>query len=154
MFKGRFDLAVKGDENYREILKRIANFRQVYVVVGFQDTAQYPDGTSVVFVAICNEYGTEDIPARPFFAPAIDENESQIHAWREDLIGQYLDGKLALRPMLEELGKRVVKLVQAKIRSNVPPPNAPSTVEKKGHSQTLIDTETMLKSVTYKVFIK
>lgn len=154
MFKGRFDLAVKGDDDYRALMKRIEGLKQVYVVVGFQDTAQYPDGTSVVFVAICNEYGTEDIPARPFFAPAIDENESQIQAWREDLIGQYLDGKLSLRAMLEELGKRVVKLVQDKIRSNVPPPNAPSTVAKKGHSQTLVYTETMLKSVTYKVFIK
>lgn len=153
MFKGRFDISVRGQDEYGELLKRMKGLK-VYVTVGFQDTAEYPDGTAVVFVAICNEYGTENIPARHFFGPAIDENQALIDRWQDELIDQYLDGKVSLRGMLEELGKRVVKLVQDKIRSNVPPPNAPSTVAKKGSDQTLIDTETMLKSVTYKVFIK
>ncbi|OPY54712.1 MAG: hypothetical protein A4E48_00291 [Methanosaeta sp. PtaU1.Bin060] len=39
--------------------------------------------------------------------------------------------------------------IKQKIQSNVPPPNAPSTIARKGHSNTLIDTGEMLESVTH-----
>jgi hypothetical protein len=38
-----------------------------------------------------------------------------------------------------------------KINSNIPPPNAPSTVKKKGSSKTLVDNSTMINSVDVQV---
>ncbi|MDH7597550.1 MAG: hypothetical protein QHG98_07435 [Methanothrix sp.] len=49
-----------------------------------------------------------------------------------------------------ELEIAVVK----KILSNIPPPNAPSTVRKKGSSKTLVDTGAMVGAVTHRVSVE
>ena len=41
-----------------------------------------------------------------------------------------------------------------KILSNVPPPNAPSTIRQKGSSKTLVDTSEMVGHVTHRQTIK
>jgi hypothetical protein len=55
------------------------------------------------------------------------------------------------RHLLKLVGEAAKADIQAKIRSNVPPPNAPSTIAQKGSSKTLIDTGAMLRSIDYKV---
>lgn len=39
---------------------------------GWFETARYPDGTAVAYVATIHEFGTPRIPARPFMRPAVD----------------------------------------------------------------------------------
>ena len=40
--------------------------------IGFFETARYPNGTFVAQVAYFNEFGTLNIPMRPFFRNAIN----------------------------------------------------------------------------------
>lgn len=38
-------------------------------IIGIRPNATYENGTSVQYVAVCMEYGTENMPARPLFRP-------------------------------------------------------------------------------------
>lgn len=49
---------------------------------------------------------------------------------------------------------KIENAVVKKILSNVPPPNAPSTVRQKGSSKTLVDTGEMVGHVTHRQTIK
>lgn len=40
-------------------------------VIGIRPGSKYPNGTSVLMVAKCMEFGTKNMPARPLFAPVI-----------------------------------------------------------------------------------
>jgi HK97 gp10 family phage protein len=51
-----------------------------------------------------------------------------------------------------EAALKIIKTaIQDKIMSNVPPPNAPSTIARKGSSNTLRDTDEMLNSVDIRI---
>lgn len=49
---------------------------------------------------------------------------------------------------------KIENAVVKKILSNVPPPNAPSTIRQKGSSKTLVDTGEMVGHVTHRQTIK
>ena len=142
-----------------------------YVTIGIhEDAGEYEDGTSVVSVALWNEFGTQNIPERSFFRSTLEENESKINAWREEAIKNITEKNWPASKALEMIGLRVQILIQNKIKSNVPPPNAPSTIKAKqasgvapksgfkkgfeGRTGTLINSGLMLRSVTYRVFTK
>lgn len=61
---------------------RNANFG--YVGVGSSDV--YPDGTKLSTVAIDNEYGTQNIPARPLWQPSAKD----VGAWRAGMTEAYI----------------------------------------------------------------
>lgn len=52
---------------------------------------------------------------------------------------------------MERAALKMKKALEDRIDSNVPPPNAPSTVKKKGHGHTLIDTGEYRNSIEIKV---
>lgn len=155
---------VKGQELVDKFFREIKKAENSYVTIGLhEDAGTYPPGkdgisVSVVEVGLWNEFGTETSPERSFLRSAIDEGQSQIEAWRMELMSKVMMGTMSLEKSLEAMGFRIMTLVQNKIKSNVPPPNAPSTVAaKERHGvapNTLIDTGLMLRSVTYKVVIK
>lgn len=51
----------------------------------------------------------------------------------------------------ENIGMRLENKIREKILSNVPPPNAESTIKRKGSSHTLIDDSILLSSITHTV---
>jgi len=53
--------------------------------------------------------------------------------------------------ILNRIGLLMTDAVRKKITSNVPPPNAPSTIIRKGSDKTLIDRGDMLRAVEYNV---
>lgn len=152
----------------REVLKRS---KGAYVTVGIHsDAGAYEDGTPVFKVALWNEFGTKTAPERSFFRSTLHEKTEQINRWREEAIQNILEKGWTPERALEMLGFRVKVLIQNKIKSNVPPPNAPSTIAAKQHAgvspksgfkagfegrtSTLINSGLMLRSVGYKVFAK
>jgi hypothetical protein len=84
----------------------------------------------------------------------IDENLTKIQGWHRTAMEKIFDGKATPREVLTGIGERLQKLVRAKIKSNVPPPNAPSTIKRKGSARTLIDTKLLLESINFKVLKK
>lgn len=150
-------VTIKAD--FKRLAKLKAEFeraKDAYVAVGVHEGAgAYEDGTSVVQVALWNEFGTEHIPARPFIRNAIYGNVALINAWRAEVIKGILAGTLTIAKALKTLGFRVRELIRNSILSNTPPPNAASTLAAKKRagtgSQTLLDTRLLLRSIDFRV---
>lgn len=53
--------------------------------------------------------------------------------------------------MANDVGMKIENAIRIKILSNIPPPNAASTIKAKGSSHTLIDTGEMLDFVSHEV---
>jgi len=124
------------------------------VAVGFFSTARYPDGTPVAQVALQNEYGFESpggaqIPARPFFRQALESVEDAVVR----LVERRVDSEtmVASSQLANEVGLTVAGAIQQRIVDLREPPNAPSTIARKGSSNPLIDTGQMRMSVTWRV---
>jgi len=145
-------------------LAEIANkMGRGHVNVGFLSSAVYPDGTPVAAVAFWNEVGSgagvpeglesvsEDGPARPprpFFKQTIAANSPH---WGKDLAEQVKstggDGNIALGRM----GVEIVGEIQESIMAFSDPPNAASTIARKGFDKPLIDTGQMVRAVDFEV---
>lgn len=116
--------------------------------VGFLDQATYPDGTSVATVAFYNEFGTSKIPPRPFIRTMIvEKSPGWGGALKKCITATGADGPAALGLMGEGIKGQLVE----SINLWADPPNAPSTIAKKGFDKPLISTALMLRSVDYEV---
>lgn len=119
--------------------------------VGWFETAHYPEGTPVAYVATIHEFGTSKIPARPFMRPAVAEHGKE---WIEQL-GQGAKTCLTTganpADVLEAVALGAAGNVAEKIQAVTSPPLSPVTVQRKGFSKPLVDTGQMAQSVTGKV---
>lgn len=106
--------------------------------------------SDVALYAAVNEYGREDgsIPARPFMRPAF---QSRRVKGAMKSVQEYLRDKTSLNQMLNGIGRASVAAIVANINAHPPPPNAPSTIARKGSSGTLVDTGRMKQSITYSI---
>lgn len=128
--------------------------KEVHVgLVGSAGEQQHPDaaqGVSVAEVAAFQEFGTSRNPPRPFMSALIRENRSEYMHVCKRAYKRLLAGD-SIASCLEEIGRWGVAKMREKIDSNVPPPLAPATVEKKGHDHALIDSETMYHSIGFQI---
>lgn len=121
--------------------------------VGWVESATYPDGTPVAYVATIHEFGapSRGIPARPFMRPAVDEYGQQ---WM-DLLAQGAKQAMATggdgRNVLELVTLRAAGDVARKIQAVTTPPLKPATIKRKGSAKPLVDTGQMIQAVTGKV---
>jgi hypothetical protein len=141
-----------------DFFKKLDQIKKGYVTIGIhEDAGSYPDGVSVVKVALWNEFGTETSPERSFFRTAIDDNLEKMNKWREEFIENIFYNGWSVEKALKAMGLRIQLLIQNKIKSNVGPDLSPYTLEKrKEHgrgTRTLVDTGLMLRSVTFKVVL-
>ena len=140
---------LSGGKKLQAALEKIA--REVKssasVEVGFFPDATYPDGTKVAMVAAIQEFGapSKSIPPRPFFRSAIREHA---HEWGGQLAGMLRRTEYDVAASLEAVGMVIQGQVQLSIRDTDAPPNAASTIKRKGFNDPLIDTGQMLNSVT------
>lgn len=148
---------VKGDAEFKKFIAEAKKVDGAYVAIGLhEDAGSYESGVSVVEVGLWNEFGTETAPERSWMRSAIDEKREELEEFRGECLNKIADGQLTVRKALEMLGFRIQIILQNKIKSNVPPANAPSTMahkEREGVEQTtLMESKLMLRSVTYKVY--
>ncbi|ULJ66175.1 hypothetical protein [Wielerella bovis] len=107
-------------------------------------TATYPDGTKVAQVAAWNEFGTERIPPRPFFRQTVAENSGKWRVQATHLLkANHYNVKLTLQQMGEQMSSDLVQTISTFSE----PPNADSTVAKKGFNAPLRDTGVLLRSI-------
>ena len=118
---------------------------------GWFETAHYPEGTPVAYVATIQEFGTGRIPARPFMRPAVADHAGE---WM-DMLAQGAKASLTGGPAPEQVLELVTLAaagnVAEKIQAVTSPPLSPATVKRKGFDKPLVDTGQMLQSVTGKV---
>jgi len=118
---------------------------------GWFETAHYPDGTAVAYVATIHEFGTPRIPARPFMRPAVADHGGE---WLEALADgarASLNGGPSPETVLEIVTLQAAGNVAEKIAAVTSPPLKPVTVKRKGFAKPLVDTGQMVQSVTGKV---
>ena len=118
---------------------------------GWFETAHYPDGTPVAYVATIHEFGTPRIPARPFMRPAVACHGGD---WMEALASgtrASLNGGPAPEQVLELVTLQAAGNVAEEIQAVTAPPLSPVTIKRKGFDKPLVDTGQMLQSVTGKV---
>lgn len=154
-------MSVKGFEDhdlgYKRIMKNIRELDGMEVHVGFPGGTKYEGAGTLdaAGLALIHELGSRDgsIPKRPANRMAFDKNEKAIEERQKDLYGSVLRGVSPDR-VLKALGV----WYEAKLRLSylVGPfkPNAPATIAKKGSSRPLIDTKSLVNSITSKLFRK
>lgn len=142
--------------NVVSIRKKIdtTKYKEGICRVGFFENAKYEGGKSIAMVARANEFGVprdsgERIPPRPFMRPAIHENRAKLVDFLRSRYMKALKDNENTMNVLERFGLMVQGLIQAQIIMTNEPPNAPSTVKRKGFNKPLVDTGIMLASVSH-----
>lgn len=122
------------------------------ILAGRELTVGIYEGEIATYAA-ANEFGTEHIPARPFFSTAMDQNGPAHAALLERQLGRVIASGANPDAALFALGVKVRSDVMRSIRDWTTPPNAPSTVERKGENNPLVDKGAagMMGAVNFKV---
>lgn len=106
-----------------------------------------------VQLAVWHEFGTSDghVPERSFLRSAFDKNRGKYERMLPVVTRRAMNGRITPKQALETMGERMVADIVNGINRGIPPPNAPSTIERKGRSKPLINTGQLKGSITYKV---
>lgn len=140
----------KLSESLKQKIKGIYEMNSLKLEVGIFDTAKYPNGTSVAMVGYWNEYGTANIPPRPFFRLAVDNNN---HKWIS-IYKQQIQTTNDIKRSLSKVGVIASNDIKKSLTALREPPNAISTIKAKGSSNPLIDTGTLRNSINWSVVNK
>jgi hypothetical protein len=140
------------DMGWKQIELNIKQLKGRKVKIGIMGN-ETVEGTSVVDYAVYNEFGTSNIPSRPFMATTADRYRDETVKVAEAMIGKVIDRAYNVDTMLARLGAWYQAKVQMTIRNakEWAVPNNPATIKAKGSSSPLIDTGRMLGSVRYEV---
>lgn len=117
------------------------------VEVGFFVGTKYKTGKDVTTVARNNDQGTKNIPERPFMIPAGNKAANKTINITVEAIANGMDESQAL----SKAAIMFKNAIQREITNLKEPPNAESTILKKGSSNPLIDSGDMRKSVKWKL---
>lgn len=143
------------DRGYKKRVKTIRSMGRPSVTVGVhaaEGAGTYEDGrTTVLDVAVWNEFGTSKAPARSFLRAWYDGAKGEALRLQNALMRAVARGTLGRDDALNRLGLWAVGQIQDRMATSIPPPNAPSTVRRKGSSTTLIDTGQLRTSITHQV---
>lgn len=157
-FSGLANLADRISGKLKQKLSGLLDEPQLTLSVGvFSDATHEGSKTTVAQYAAYNEFGTTRIPKRRFLGSTMEERQEEwLEAIKGSVSSSLKSGQFNNRSVLELIGKGAVKDVQAKIMSNMPPPNAPAVTARKvrlgrSHIGTLYDTGLMHASVEYKI---
>lgn len=149
-------MAVKDtDKGYRETLRTLLSLDGATAIyVGVRgDAGESEDGTPLAQVAAANEFGTDRIPERSFLRSTVDAQQGAYEDLLEQVVTEAVDGGglPALDRGLDRIGLTAVADVQRTMRDLKDPPNAPSTVARKGSDNPLIDTGRLRQSISHEV---
>ena len=147
----RTEVRTTGGRRLREITRNAGKGGVKAIRVGFLGNERYDDAnrTPVAQVAYWNEFGTEDIPQRPFAR----QGNAHIERGMGEQIRIGIDPERMVidRALANRLGEYAAGEWQQSITDLREPPNAPRTIKAKGSSNPLIDSGRMRKAVTWEV---
>jgi hypothetical protein len=162
MSMGWSDLTSEG----RKYFKELEELSKLEVKVGFQEDAMpYKNGTSVIEVAVYNEFGTSNpnSKARPFMRQSFENNQDKLQKLCNRAVSTVNSGGTA-QTALNEVGSVAVDIIQTEIREGNFESNAESTIRikslskkipnekrEKASPRPLIDTAHMMQSIHYQI---
>lgn len=121
--------------------------------VGWYESAHYPGGTPVAYVASIHEFGAPGagIPPRPFMRPAMAQYGPAWMVALGDGVKSVLRGGMSATQLLEAVTARAAGDVAKSIQAVTAPALKPATIRRKGFAKPLVDTGQMVQSVTNRV---
>lgn len=163
----------KLDNSWYKAMKKVQTLGGVHgVKVGFFEEAKNSEtGEQIAFYAACNEFGTREVPARPFMRMTAEKHSQEWARLFVQVTGDQIirDPKIAARAF-DAIGRIAQSDMREMILSNMPPPNSPAYAEWKrnkpattkkgkstttgeagGYTGTLVYTGQMLQSVNYRL---
>lgn len=145
-----------------ELVARIKGLESDPGAVGWFETAKYPSGAPVAYVASIQEFGWGPIPPRPFMRPTIGEQSA---SWSQ-LFGKAAKavaaGKLTADAAMTQICAKAAGDVAVTISRITAPPLKPTTVAARRRryadknttgnlTKPLVDTGLMIGTITYRV---
>lgn len=122
------------------------------VRVGFLEGATYPDGQRVAEVAAYLEYGTKNMPPRPFFSQMVAAQKGQ---WGNRVARMLKANDYDTITALSLVGEGISKQLRRAIIDFTDPQDSDETKARKQSKHpdtaTLVDTGHLLNSVDYEV---
>lgn len=91
------------------------------------------------------------IPERAFLRNGYDENKDEVIRKAENALSDVLGGTMSPDQLFELVGLLLSSKIKDYARELDSPPNHPYTVDKKGSSNPLVDSGSMIGAITYKV---
>jgi len=147
---------VDRDRGFKRIRRELRS-RRIEITVGVQGPlgAAVHGGSgdaTVADIAAFNELGL-GVPERSFLRSTLDANAKKYRKLLAGVGQAAIDGRVTLEQGAGIVGEVAVGDAKQAIADGIPPPNAPSTIERKGSSRTLIDTGQMRSAITKQVKI-
>ncbi|HIE9152581.1 TPA: hypothetical protein ACXP7I_003213 [Klebsiella variicola subsp. variicola] len=150
--------SISGGDKISRVMAEIGKSASIKMNAGILAGATNEDtGELVAIYAAANEYGTKNIPARPFMRNTVAEKSEEWGASAAKLMKGQTQNADGFRNAFNVLGMIVVQDIKDSIEKSVPPPNKPSTIEnkrRKGRASpemTLVDSGSMQRSVDYEI---
>lgn len=123
----------------------------VHILVGYPSDEMHECGESMADLAEILEAGDAYMPARPHLQEGIEFALPEINMFmsrRRSAKGQFMKHDYA---MYEHIGALLVEGVKEYVYSGFLAPNAPYTLARKEGDQPLVDTHSLINSLTYSV---
>lgn len=142
----------KATKKLEALAARLKEIQSYKVQVGVFSNAQHPlGGGTIAEVATRNHFGAPGVPARPFLSIAAVQSARFIaDVWKRELTSDHTP-----QEVFDAVGTAQVTAVRETILDRkVPPPNAASTIKRKQSDIPLVDSETLLDHIEYKVVKK
>ena len=141
------------DKGFDSIRRQIERSKTAVVSCGLHQDSGSNEGVHIAEYAAYNEYGTDNIPSRPFMATTFDQKRGDIEQEIKKEYGNVLQGQATTYDALRRIGIKYSEMIKTTIETvDFLPKLADSTIKaKKGSTRTLIDSGEMRKAVNYKV---
>ena len=146
------------DRMWRRLMKKLPGIGKVRVKVGIVGSNASQDhgdsGLSNADIWIIHELGAPDanIPARAPLRTTFEQKLDELKGMQYKLAKALLNDKMDVHRAFNILGAWGAAAIKATIKAGLPPPNAASTIRRKGSSVPLIDTGQLINAVTWAVY--
>lgn len=146
-------VSISGGTKFYQRLKEIEEkmkSRGVYIGLP-KGTGNYEDGTPIAVIGAVQEFGSANgqIPERSFLRVPLRAAKKEFSKIIQNLLPKILSGEITQDNALHQLGAKAVSVSQEAISAGIDPPNAPSTVKRKGSSTPLINEGTLRQNITH-----
>lgn len=145
------------DTGAKRIGEELSKLGKLALTIGFQGqpALELYDGgkVNVATVALFNEFGTQNMPARGFMRRTVAQNLQAIQSEFATHFAAVAELRETAIEAMFAVGKFVADSMVDEINTSTAwaAPNAPSTIKRKGFDHPLIETEMMKQAITWAV---
>lgn len=155
-------IRVKGDvsadvRGWERLLSKVKGLDKKYIKVGIiaekGGGEMTEDGMTLAELGALHEYGGKNVPERSWLRRTFEEKGDLVKEKQAEICKMIVMDKTDVRKGLEMLGAWAAAETKKTITHGepIPPPNAPSTIARKGSDRPLVDTGRMVGAISYEV---